>query len=112
MTDDNGTIGVLKDDTETKHARSAAGRVQVRFSETGGAFRLPPTFPGRTEVWTPFYGVELRGELIVGSLKGLFGLSDAASIDRQSGEAVFRLRDLTFSGVCEKIVETPGVRRF
>ncbi|WP_296596467.1 hypothetical protein [Phenylobacterium sp.] len=113
VTDDHGTLGKFDDDTETKHTRSGSGRVLVRFTETGGSFRLPPTFPGgKNGGWYSMSAVEVTEGLIVGRTKGLLGQSKSMVINRQSGEITLEFAGVTFSGACEKFVETPGARKF
>lgn len=113
VTDDNGTIGNFQDDNETKHQRSAAGRVHVSFTPEGGSFRLPPRFATfRAGGPFSFSQVELSGDIIIGKVRGMLGQDRAVRIDRRTGEILVEFAGATFNGVCQKVTDTPGERKF
>lgn len=112
ITDDGGTIGRFKDDTETKHSRSASGRVHVSFGPDASSIRFPVTMKSRNAGRWTFEKVDLEGDKILGTMRGLLRASRAMTINRKTGEIEINWSDITFSGMCQKAAEEPAVRKF
>lgn len=113
VTDDNGTIGKFSDDTDTKHKRSASGRVTVRFTGEFAELRFPITFPASVRRGGQQLGpVAVSDDEIAYETRDMFGRSRGLKINRRTGEIELRHRALTFSGTCNKVEAAPEERKF